>query len=306
MAEVLNSPIGRLVQGNLWEPDTKDNEGNPLTNKAGEPRVKYWVRLAIPKNSPEWAAFYAVLVDAAKGGHAKHFDAQGNCTRPDFSWKITDGDSVAVTQKSNVRTCDQKGFAGCWVVNFSSGFAPKCFKWVEVEGAKNPDGTQAYALQEINEPNDLKIGYHVQINYQSKGNNSSQSPGIYINMHNVLLTKIDEEIVSAGGNPANIFKTPMPVMQSAAAVATPAPGTPPPPAAPVVAAPPAAATAGTITPAPEFLDGPAPPPPAAAVAAPPAPAPVEKKYLHAGKEYTEAQLVAGKWTAAQIAQLPLV
>ena len=48
------TPVGRLVQGDCFEPQTTDAEGKPLLIKngpnAGQPRVEYFMAIAVPKN----------------------------------------------------------------------------------------------------------------------------------------------------------------------------------------------------------------------------------------------------------------
>lgn len=44
-------PVGRMVMGSLYNPQTTNAEGAPLTGKDGQSRVEYFFALAIPKGS---------------------------------------------------------------------------------------------------------------------------------------------------------------------------------------------------------------------------------------------------------------
>ena len=103
MAKVtITSPVGRYVQGSLYEPDTTDDDGNLLVFKkgadAGKPRISFFFALAIPKNPGEthwnqtdWGKqIFAV-------GHAAH---PAVAQSPTFAWKIEDGDSVIPNTKA--------------------------------------------------------------------------------------------------------------------------------------------------------------------------------------------------------------
>jgi hypothetical protein len=69
------TPVGRLVQGSLYNPNTTDAENRPLVFKsganAGQPRVDYYFGLAIAKqgeqhwSQTEWGAKIWALGNAA-------------------------------------------------------------------------------------------------------------------------------------------------------------------------------------------------------------------------------------------------
>jgi hypothetical protein len=185
----LTTPVGRIVQGNLYEAQTKDMDGKPLVVKtgpnAGQPTVRYYFALAIPKGAErhwaetEWGAkIWAV-------GHAA-FPAQAQ--RPDFAWKIEDGDST-VPNKKNRKPCDQEGFPRNWVMRLSSGFPPKIF---------NATGTV-----QLTEKDAVKPGYYVQVNLNVTGNNdANRNPGVYLNHSMVALAGYGQEI-QFGPDPAS-------------------------------------------------------------------------------------------------------
>lgn len=185
------SPVGRLVQGDPFKPRTTDQQGNPLTIKsgpnAGQPRSDYFIAIAVPKDSPEWPAFKA-LIDA----EAKAAWPQGQFNSPKFSNKIIDGDGMDDNGKSNA---DKPGFAGCWVVRFSSGFAPAIWARSKVlpEHMRSPDPE---SFVQVTFPTALKRGYFIRTAGNVAGNQNQQSPGLYLNYNMVELVGYGEEIVS--------------------------------------------------------------------------------------------------------------
>lgn len=292
------TPVGRLIQGDCFDPQTTDSEGKPLLIKngpnAGQPRVDYFMAIAIPKTDAGYAELWATIHGAAKAAFPAMFDATGNCINPKFAFKITDGDSQVPNTKG-AKPCDRVGFPGHWVLGFSGGFAPKCYTAGGAELITNPDM--------------LKRGYYVRIYGSVKGNGSQQQPGVFLNHSMVELVGYGEEIntgpsgdavfgaAPAGALPAGASATPL--ASSTPLVQTPAVGVQAPAAAaPAPAAQAAEAAPSNVVPAPDFLNG-----PAAAPAAAPAPA-AEVKYLDAnGNAFTEAELLAGGYTAAQVQAL---
>ena len=142
------TPVGRLVGGSIYEPQTKDYQGNPLVGKDKvTPRVDYTFGVAIPKTAgathwsqePWGAPIWALATTEFKNGET---------SRPDFSSKIIDGDST-IPNKAGRKPADSEGYKGHWVIWFSGGYAPKVY---------NADGSQ-----QILEPNAIKHGYYVQV-----------------------------------------------------------------------------------------------------------------------------------------------
>jgi len=287
----LTTPVGRLVMGSLYKPNTTDAEGRPLLVKngpnAGQPRSEYYFALAIPKGAEqawshtEWGAvIYNTGVRAFP---------QGQYQKPDFAWKIEDGDSTIPNQKGR-KNVDREGHKGHWILKFSSGNAPKTF---------NADGTQA-----ITEQGAVKTGYYVQVNCTVAGNESTQRPGLYLNHNMVALAGYGPEIV-VGPDPTAVGfgSAPLPAGASAVPVGAFAPAAPAAPAAPMAqaappapmappapAAPPAAVAAVAVPPSPAFL---APPPPPAAPA---------RVMLPAANGASYEQLLTAGWTDAQMVQ----
>ncbi len=119
------TPVGRLVQGDCFEPQTTDAEGKPLLIKngpnAGQPRVEYFMAIAVPKTDAGYNEVWAAIHGVARAAFPSLFDAAGNCINPKFAFKVTDGDSQVPNTKGT-KPCDREGFPGNWIMNFSGGF----------------------------------------------------------------------------------------------------------------------------------------------------------------------------------------
>lgn len=204
MIQIL-TPVGRLVQGDCFVGQTKDAEGNPLVVKngpnMGQPRTDYFMALAIAKSDPGYAELWSTIQKEAKAEFPLLFDTNGNCINPKFAFKMTDGDSQIPNTKGR-KPCDREGFPGHWVLNFSSGYAPKCY--IKENGA--------YSL--ITDPNIIKRGYYIRISGSVKGNNSQQQPGIFLNHSMIEMVGYGDEII-IGPNATEVFGAlPVQVMPS--------------------------------------------------------------------------------------------
>lgn len=299
MSEAVNitSPVGRIVAGNLYTPNTKAMDGTPLVVKTGvnkgQPRVDYFFAIAIPKDptkghwaNTEWGAKIWAI------GHAAFPVA---AQRPDFAWKIDDGDSTVPNKLGKIPN-QKEGYPGHWILRFSGGFPPKVF---------NKDGTAA-----IPDKDAVKPGYYVQVAFSCAGNEQAANPGVYLNHQLVAFTAYGEEITTgpdaaSAGFGQNVTLPPGASATPPAALAAPpvttAPQTAPPPPGATVAAPPATAVpAVLVTPNTAILTPPAPgavaaaPPPPAAPVAPPVPVGRQMLPKAAGQPY-EAFIAAG-WT----------
>lgn len=292
----ITTPVGRLVGGSLYDPETKDANGNPLTLRDKvTPRVDYQFAIALPKtpdvqhwaNEP-WGAPIWALGNSAFPGIAQ---------RPDFAWKITDGDST-MPNKKNRKPCDREGYPGHWVIWFTGGYAPQVW---------NADGSQ-----QILERDAVKAGYYIQV-FGNVSPNTGDSPGVYMNHSMVALTAYGPEIrvgpdVTAAGFGQGVALPPGASATPPAAnfnPASPPANTAPPPAAnyapppvntlppPVSAPPPAASYAPPVS---------APPPvvavaPNPAILTPPVGDPRNAKLTGTGGG-TYEQLITGGWTDA--------
>jgi hypothetical protein len=292
-SENITSPVGRIVAGSLYEPQTTDGDGNPRVIKngpnAGQPNPSYFFAVAIPKNPGEthwsqtewgqkiWGVGHTAFPQAAQS--------------PAFAWKVEDGDSQIPNTKGK-RPCENEGFLGHWVIKLSSGFAPKIYQ--EGKGA----------WDQITTPGFVKPGYYVQVAFTVRGNGSQQKPGVYLNHNMVAFRAFGAEIsfgpdVSAAGFgaaplPAGASLTPL-----AATAPLPAPPVAahmPPPAVPVAAPAPAVALP-PVVPNTQFAN-------VAAIAPPPAP-PVApeipvRQMTAAANGITYEQYKASGWTDDQL------
>lgn len=301
------------VPNSLYEPRTQDFDGNALQPD----QYSYEFGLAIRKKPGEthWANSTLGAIIWAQG----HRDHPQAATGDDFSWKVTDGDSVKKSSKAKVRPCDKEGYPGHWVFTFRSGYA---IKFVNADGS-------AYLLDK----GAVKVGDYVQVAGSVVGN-TGKSPGVYLNHNVVSLQGLGEAITGGpdpkalgfgqgpqpeGMMPVGTMRTgaapppaPTPGAAPAAPAAAPAasgsPAPPPPGGAPQPQPPPPASAAPPqvpVSPAPGFVGAPgappapgatpAPPPPAATPAAPAGPKMTDKA---AGQTY--ATFIAAGWTDATL------
>jgi hypothetical protein len=201
--------VGRMVQGDVFNPQTKNMTGGPLMTMAGEPKVQYFIGVAMPKTDPAFNDIWAKLSAIAAAGFPG-----GEASRADFAWKVIDGDLPQHAQKA--------GFPGHWVFRFTSGYPVNAYT--------------TGAAQQITDPQQIKRGYYIRVPFTAKANGNAQKPGVYLNMALVELIGYGEEISSgpdaqallAGGGavalPQGASATPV----AGAAPLTPGPGTAPP------------------------------------------------------------------------------
>lgn len=317
-------PESRWVQGDIWKGQTRDMDGFPLVFKtgadAGKPRQNYFFAVAIPKrgevhwNQTPWGA---TIWNTGVAG----FPAAAQ--RPNFAWKVIDGDSQVPNEKGKV-PAQQEGFAGHWVLRFTGAFAPEVG---QLNGGR-------WAI--ITDPNAIKCGDWIQVKGTVEFNGNSNKPGVYMNHTGVKFHAPGEYIrtgnsfdgASAGfsdsqaGAPVGGPTAPPPaatpsytmtakangltreqflgnnwsdaqLLEQGMMVAA-APAAPPPVVAPPSAPPP------SYQPHPGFTAGAAAPPPAPVVAPPPA-APV-RQMTAAANGATYEQMIAAGWTDALLIQ----
>ena len=203
--ETFSTPVGRLVQGDAFVPQTKDQTGALRVyksgDKVGQPNPQYFVAVAFPKVDPldpsmqnrEFAAFYALLERVARAEWPALWpNPTGPCVNPIFTLKVKDGDGLDRNGKpNNVK----EGFAGHWVVSFASAYAPKVVR-------ETSPGTNVW--ETLTDPSSVKRGYYVRIAGSATGNDSPNTPGIYCNLDMIALIAFGQEIVS-GPDAATAF-----------------------------------------------------------------------------------------------------
>jgi hypothetical protein len=288
-AKYFTSPVGRLLYGSLSKAQTKDGDGKPLVVKegpnAGKPTQRYAFGLGIAKVAGQhWAQteWGAIIWSAGHEGMPQH------AGKPDFAWKIIDGDSTVPNENDKI-PAQQEGYPGHWILRYSSSFAPSTF---------NADGSLPIA------PESVKTGYFVQVAGSVDVNNSTRNPGVYLNHSMVALQYAGQEIKTGADPRAAGFG--QGVQRPAGALDAPAPGlpvtgTPPPP--PRVAAPPAPVAPPAplpppvaVAPAPSFIAPPVAPPAPTPLPPPAAAGPVWKGPTGT----TQAQYAAAGWSEEQM------
>jgi hypothetical protein len=160
---------GRLVQGDVFTPQTLDMKGRPMTDKNGNPKVQYFCAVAVAKDAPDLGTAYQGIQSVAMSSFRN-----GETNRPTFAWKIVDGDLPENAQK--------EGFPGHYVFRFTSGFP---FRVVS-KGAARP----------IVDQNEVKRGYYVRMFFTVAGNGDPQKPGVYLNGSIVELLGYGPEITA--------------------------------------------------------------------------------------------------------------
>lgn len=302
---------GRFVQGDMTKTyDKKDKRtGLPRIGKDGTPISQCYVALAIPKDpaqrfvipgNPTYDDQKAAIDAAARAAWPQFFGqrAQGmqypaslpmDCTSPKFANKVIDGDGF---DDQGQPYSKNEGWAGCWVIKFSNGFVPKVYEW-----------TASGWQETLHTGRAIKCGDFITVSGTCVSNQSSDSPGMYMNFDTVSFeqegpfiasaTSVDPNAaLGARGAPANPPASPtpagtpaQPANAPAASAGAPAPGAPISQTAP-------AAYSGYRQP---DAAG-APPPPAPAAEAPP---PAGPQMTPAATTTYDAYRAAG-WTDDQL------
>lgn len=289
------SPVGRLLQGDAFVPQTKNQQGAPLVVQsgpnAGQPTQKYFIAVGFKKGDPATEQFIASLRGVARGAWPQWHDAAGNCTHPRFSSKIVDGDGIDDNGKPNA---SKEGFAGHWVVKFSSSYPPKVYH----TGNYRPD-------QILTDAKLVQRGYFVRVAGTVEGNANTAKPGLYVNLNMVELCA-QGPVIQTGPDAAAVFGAAAPMLPQGA---TPMPASalapaPMPVQQPVAYQPQPVA----VQPNHGFVQGPAAmPTPMPVMPAPvPVPVPVARQMTAAAGGYTYEQLIAGGWTDATLREKGLM
>lgn len=277
---------GRLVQGDVYEAKVKTDKRTkqPKIGQNGEPIKQVFAALAIPKDpasrltipgNPTYEEQKALVDGAARAAWPQFFTGQRqqgmmypaslphDCTLPKFALKVVDGDGFDDNGQPNSA---KEGWAGCWVVKFSNGFVPKVYEW-----------TASGWQETIHTGRKVKCGDYVSISGTYVTNQSTESPGMYMNFDTVSFEQEGAFIAAASSVDPNqaLGQRGTPASPPAHAAA----GTPPPPGNAGAASTGAPAHGGQgSTTAPAYSGyrdagaAGAPPPPGAAATPPPPPA----------------------------------
>lgn len=199
---------GRAVQGDPMKPgpQRKDKSGVLKFRKDGQPDAPFYYAIAIPKDpakrfvipgNPSYEEEKAKVDAAARAAWPNLFQPnyqrpQGlnfeaslpmDCTSPKFANKIQDGDGFDENGKPNNI---KDGWAGCWVVKVSNGFAPKVYEWANGWVELTPHSDRK-----------IKLGDYVTVSGTCETNQSTESPGMYMNFDTVSFEQEGELIVAA-------------------------------------------------------------------------------------------------------------
>ena len=289
-------PVGRLVQGSLYQGSSTNTQGQPLFfksgPKAGQPRTDYFFAVAIPKGGEQdwrqtpWGATIASIGQTAWPA--------GQFNNPNFSWKVINGDDSTPDQNGTPWS-SKAGFPGHWVVRCSGGYAPTV---VKLENGDVKHWTQEGAVN---------LGDYIQVQISVGSNENTQKPGLYINHHAACFIGYGERIeykpdlsqvgFGTGPMPAGIMATP-PAANGFGA--TPAP-------MPQAAAPMPQAAAPMPQAAAPMPQGGMTPPPQPAVLSPTPPAPVApaapvKQMTEKAAGLSYDHMVAAGWTDELLVQ----
>ncbi|QYW02507.1 hypothetical protein CPT_Silvanus_033 [Stenotrophomonas phage Silvanus] len=248
------TPIGRIVQGGVELQPKTDDDNKPVLDSNGNQVHECFIALAIPKNDPEFPAFYQQMHAVAQGNFPAKFDPATGQLRPGvrFAMKLQDGDGYDGNGKP---VSDKEGFAGHWILKMATRFAPRCFPANRYDPAS-----------EMQEPGKvIKRGHWIRCSVVIDGNgvednNTKAVQGLFISPNLIEYVGIGDEITS-GPSAADVF--------GAAPIAQLPPGVRPVGNIATVGNPGALPTAATL------------PPPTGTPALPPVGAPVQTPALPA-------------------------
>ena len=267
---------GRLVAGHPMKRNqmTDDKTGQPIRDAAGQVKTNVYIGVAVPKTQADWKLepWGQQIVQRAQADWPN-----GEHGAATFAWKVTDGDS-AVPNKAGNKPCDKEGYPGHWVINGQTMLAIRCHH----VGKYQPH-------EQIQDENEIKTGDYCRVLIGCRGNNPSQSPGVYMNPELFELSRAGQAIITQGGpSAADVFGGSTAQLPPNAALDTAA-TTPPPQMQPAAGATP-----------------PPPPAPANDLVTPPPP-PAEERYEYSGQVKTKSEWLAlPGYTEAHLAAMTKV
>ena len=289
---------GRIVMGHPVKRQTMtDDKGNKLFNDDGTTKTQHFFVLAVPKGAEqdwkqtEWGQ---KVLQVASNGYRN-----GEVNRPDFSWKVEDGDSQ-IPNKKGRKNCDTEGHPGHWIIKCTTQLHCPCFPYNKYS-----------PFDAITDENAVKCGDYYMISIECADNTNkgapAKTPGVYMNPKASVFIRSGVEIVGAGSVDAQqlfggvvIEGAEQPMMSAPQSQPLQAQHAPVAQAAPTPQA--SATPAPSVQPAHDLVQ---PQTPGNAEAPPVlAPEPVEESYIVNGKPYTRSQLLAMPgWTEAHLAGL---
>jgi hypothetical protein len=206
------TPVGRIVQGDCYNVQLNDQKGVPRVFKSGakigQPAPQQFIVLAVPKlvngvENPDYQAWYSQVHAVASQAWPQFF-ANGQCTNPNFAWKVRDGDGVD-TQGQPLAS--KTGFAGHWIISLTRNVG----EIGPIQTVQNVNG--AYVNTTADKP--VRPGNWVRVAGSVRGNDSLQTPGLYMNVDMVEFVGCDPSgEITYGPDASKAFGTPAFVMPS--------------------------------------------------------------------------------------------
>lgn len=165
------TPVGRIVGGMLHEMFEK-------TKQDGTKVSEFVVMLAMPVADPETVA----LVARIKALGAAAFSAKPHhLQRPDFAWKMIEGDSAIPNTEGKVPNT-REGFPGHIILTLTTQY---------------PFQTCGPNPNDLIDASTVKRGDWVRLAGNIVGNGRDDKPGIYANLRSAMFIRPGEEIQTA-------------------------------------------------------------------------------------------------------------
>lgn len=192
------TPVARLIHGHPMKQNVRmdDVTKQPVIGKDGQPVKEVYIGIAVPKGAEsdwkdtDWGK--QIMMAALDAEHG--YDS-ATTRRPDFSFKVVDGDSD-IPNKNGIAPNTDQYKRGHWILNLTTRIPYPCFH----VGKYSP-------LDAIQDVNAIKLGDYLRVNIVAKGNKPAKSPGVYLNPNLVELSRPGEAIIREGSGPdaASVF-----------------------------------------------------------------------------------------------------
>lgn len=204
------SPVGRLINGDPFNKQTKDANGReiPLDKQS------YWFAIAVEKQNPQVNEMLGTLQKAAMAGYQQNPTVMQQInmglSAPSFSWKVSDGDEMVADPATGQQRNRWANGAGCWIFKFNTTLPIIAAQYMP--GASVPEPCDSSVIYR---------GCFVQVSYGTSANgNQDHTAGVYLNPRTVAFVGHGEPIVSGpsmdqqfsggmgGYTPAGMTQTP--------------------------------------------------------------------------------------------------